>query len=112
MYMFTCNMHLLMLVRIPMHVHVHISPFLHVGKLTFSCSVHMSTLTGCSVDIFKFICFLSTKGTQGTKLYPKVPGAKNASTRYHSLVNDVLVPSIFVIARSTAAFPAFLINYG
>ena len=54
---------------------------------------------------------LSTKGEKGIKLYPKVPGAANASTRYHSLVDCADDPSIFVIAHSTAAYPAFLITY-
>ena len=54
---------------------------------------------------------LSTIGKKGTKLYPKVPGAKNSSTRYHSLVNNVSDPTIFVVAHSTAAYPAFLITY-
>ena len=54
---------------------------------------------------------LSTIGKKGTKLYPKVPGAKNSSTRYHSLVDNVSDPTIFVVAHSTAAYPAFLITY-
>jgi hypothetical protein len=54
---------------------------------------------------------VSTIGKKGTKLYPKVPGAKNSSTRYHSLVDNVSDPTIFVVARSTAAYPAFLITY-
>jgi len=54
---------------------------------------------------------LSTKGKKGTKAYPKVPGAGNESMRYHSLVDDEDSPSIYVVPRSTAAYPAFLITY-
>ena len=56
---------------------------------------------------------LSTQGKAEIKMYPKVqvPGASNPSSRYHSLVDNPQSPTIFVVARSNQAYPAYLITY-
>jgi hypothetical protein len=56
---------------------------------------------------------LSTKGEPKINLYPKVqvPGASNQSSRYHSLVDNPQSPTIFVVAHSNQAYPAYLITY-
>jgi len=51
-----------------------------------------------------------TKGTQGIKICPLLPG--DQYKRYDSLVNDESNPSIFVVQHSVAAYPAYLITYG
>ena len=52
---------------------------------------------------------LSTKGAQGMKVCPFLPGQSYA--RYNSLVNRVQDPSIFVVQHSNQAYPSYLITY-
>ena len=54
---------------------------------------------------------LSTQGNPSINLYPKVRGASNQSLRYHSLVDRPQSPTIFVVAHSNQAYPAYLITY-
>jgi hypothetical protein len=56
---------------------------------------------------------LSTQGKADIKMYPKIqiPCASNQSSRYHSLVDNPQSPTIFVVARSNQAYPAYLITY-
>jgi len=54
---------------------------------------------------------LSTQGNPTINLYPKVRGASNQSSRYHSLVDNPQSPTIFVVAHSNQAYPAYLITY-
>jgi hypothetical protein len=56
---------------------------------------------------------LSTQGKADIKMYPKIqiPCASNQSSRYHSLVDNAQSPTIFVVARSNQAYPAYLITY-
>ena len=57
---------------------------------------------------------LSTKGKKGTKLYPKVQASgasAQSSVLYHSLVDDLQSPTIFVVRHSYQAYPAYLITY-
>jgi hypothetical protein len=53
-----------------------------------------------------------TKGRQGIKIYPKVPGTVRGSVMtFHSLVDNEKNPSIFVIKAGSQAYPAFVISY-
>ena len=56
---------------------------------------------------------LSTQGKADIKMYPKIqiPCASNQSSRYHSLVDNPQSPTIFVVAHSNQAYPAYLITY-
>ena len=51
------------------------------------------------------------KGEQWMRLPPVLPGG-GLGLRYDTLVDDVRNPSIFVVPRSSQAYPAYELTYG
>ena len=59
--------------------------------------------------VAKVVVGLWTKGHQGMKSMPLLPGEQ--FRKYHALVNDEANPSIFVVQHSSQAYPAYLLVF-